>query len=369
MRETFLNYIKKYDFSFLGSMYAIFFIGILNIYSITHGQTSTKLTSVFPSQLKWFVVANIVVIVVSFFPAKTWFRFSYWAYAINVFLLILVLVMGTKGMGAQRWLEIGGFRFQPSELMKISLAMALSRWYCRHHPEKEMYLRDLFIPFMITIIPTILIVLQPDLGTGLLLVLIFLVMSFFKRLRWKTIGALTIIGLISGFVMYNYGLKDYQKRRILTFMDPQADARGSGYNVIQSQIAIGSGQFWGKGLKNSSQASLNYLPENHTDFVFSIFNEEHGFFGSLILLSLYVILFLRFIWLSGSVLRFYDSVLAIGIMSIFFWHTFINMSMVMGLMPVVGLPLPLMSYGGSSLITFAICIGLATSLSNSRNLF
>ena len=210
---------------------------------------------------------------------------------------------------------------------------------------------------------------QPDLGTGLLLILIFLVISFYKRLRWKSIGILAVIGIVAGLLMYNFGLKDYQKRRILTFMNPQADAKGSGYNAIQSQIAIGSGRFWGKGWKNSSQASLNYLPENHTDFVFSIFNEEHGLFGSIVLISLYLVLFLRFVWLSTSVLRFYDSVLAIGIMSIFFWHTFVNMCMVMGLMPIVGLPLPFMSYGGSSVITFAICIGMATSLSNSRNLF
>jgi rod shape determining protein RodA len=253
--------------------------------------------------------------------------------------------------------------------MKISLALALARYYSKVNPEREMYLKDLLIPFIITIVPTILIVMQPDLGTGLLLILIFLVMSFYKRLRWKTIGILALIGIVSGGLMYNFGLKEYQKKRILTFIDPDADAKGSGYNAIQSQIAIGSGRFLGKGFKNSSQASLNYLPENHTDFVFSIFNEEHGFFGSLVLISLYIILFLRFVWLSGSVLRFYDSVLAIGLMSIFFWHTFINMCMVMGLMPIVGLPLPFMSYGGSSLLTFGICIGLASSLSNARNLF
>jgi rod shape determining protein RodA len=155
----------------------------------------------------------------------------------------------------------------------------------------------------------------------------------------------------------------------LTFIDPTADARGSGYNAIQSRIAIGSGRFFGKGFKNSSQASLNYLPENHTDFAFSIFNEEHGFFGSLLLISLYVVLLFRFIWLATSVNKFYDAIVSVGILSIFFWHIIVNMSMVMGLMPVVGLPLPLVSYGGSSLLTFAISIGIVTSISNSRNIF
>lgn len=350
-------------------MYAIFFIGILNLYSATHAHTSVHMQNLYKSQLQWFGVANLVVILVSLFPPKGLFRVSYWIYAFNVFLLILVLIMGQKGMGAQRWLVFGGFRLQPSELMKISLALALARYFSRNNPEKEMSLRDLIIPFIITMIPTVLIIMQPDLGTGLLLILIFVVVAFYKRLKWKSIFVLTGIGIVSALLMYNFGLKTYQKKRVLTFLNPQADAKGSGYNAIQSQIAIGSGRWQGKGFKKSTQASLNYLPENHTDFVFSIFNEENGFIGSFFLISLYFILMMRFIWLSGAVLRFYDSVLAIGIMSIFFWHTFINMSMVMAMLPIVGLPLPLMSYGGSSLITFGICIGLATSLSNSRNLF
>ena len=350
-------------------MLVIFTIGILNLYSATHAHTSIHMQNLYKSQMLWFIIANVVAFAVSLFPPKSLFRLSYWIYAANVFLLILVLVMGKKGMGAQRWLVIGGFRLQPSELMKISMALALSRYYSKNFPEKELFLKNLIIPFLMTITPTVLIVLQPDLGTGLLLILIFLVISFYKRLRWKSIGVLAVIGIVSGMLMYNFGLKEYQRKRILTFIDPQADAKGSGYNAIQSQIAIGSGRLMGKGFKNSSQASLNYLPENHTDFVFSIFNEEHGLFGSLVLVSLYIILMMRFIWLSGSVLRFYESVLSIGIMSIFFWHTLINMCMVMGLMPIVGLPLPFMSYGGSSILTFGICIGIATSMSNSRNFF
>jgi len=169
--------------------------------------------------------------------------------------------------------------------------------------------------------------------------------------------------------MYQYGLKEYQRKRIIAFINPDADAKGSGYNAIQSKIAIGSGEFLGKGYKKSTQASLQYLPENHTDFIFSIFNEEHGFFGSLVLISLYIVLFYRFIWLAQAVTKIFDSILAIGLMSIFFWHTFINMGMVMGLMPIVGVPLPLLSYGGTSLLTFMICCGVATSISNSRNFF
>jgi rod shape determining protein RodA len=218
-------------------------------------------------------------------------------------------------------------------------------------------------------IPAIMVILQPDLGTGMLLIFIFSMMIFYKRLRWKTIATLGVISILSGVLMYNFGLREYQRKRILTFIDPYQDAKGSGYNAIQSEIAIGSGRLFGKGFKNSSQASLNYLPENHTDFVFAIFNEEHGFFGSVFLIILYLVFFMRMIWLASSVQRFYDSVLVIGVMSIFFWHAFINMAMVSGLLPIVGIPLPLMSYGGSSMLTFGVGVGMATSISNSRNFF
>lgn len=369
MNKTALDILKKYDYSFLISTLFIFILGILNLYSATHAHTSEYMQNLYKTQIVWFVVANVVAIIISFISPRSMYKLAYFAYGVNVVLLILVLILGQKGMGAQRWLVLGGFRLQPSELMKISLALVLAKYYSSRFPDRQLYLKDLIVPFIITMVPTVLIVMQPDLGTGLLLLLIFLVISFYRRLRWKTIGTLFIIGLISGSVMYKFGLKEYQKRRILTFLNPQADAKGSGYNVIQSQIAIGSGQLTGKGFKNSSQASLNYLPENHTDFVFSIFNEEYGFIGSLILITLYVLLFMRFIWLSASVNYFFESILAIGLMSIFFWHTFINMCMVMGLSPVVGLPLPLMSYGGSSILTFGICIGMATSISNARNIF
>lgn len=272
-------------------------------------------------------------------------------------------------MGAQRWLVVGKFRVQPSELTKIAIVLVLGRWFVKNTPERELGLKELVFPAIIAFIPTILIILEPDLGTGLLILLIFLVTAFYRKLKWRTILILGFVGLITGTLMYNFGLKDYQKRRIITFVNPDSDSKGSGYNAIQSKIAIGSGQFFGKGFKKSSQASLNYLPENHTDFIFSIYNEEHGLIGSVLLIILYISLFYRFIWLANNVPHFYNSLVSIGLMSIFFWHTFVNMSMVMGLMPIVGLPLPYMSYGGSSLLTFNLCCGIATSISNSRNLF
>ncbi|MCK5072552.1 MAG: rod shape-determining protein RodA [Bacteriovoracaceae bacterium] len=361
--------LKKYDFSFFIAAFAIFFIGIINLYSATHASESLAMSNLYKIQLMWFAISLSVAIGVSFIRMKNLFSYSYFIYGFNIILLILVLVLGKKGMGAQRWLVLGALRVQPSELMKISVILALAKWFSRRHLIGELGLKELILPAMIAIFPALLIIAEPDLGTGLLILLIFSMIAFYRRLKWKTMAIIAIIVLASGSVMYKFGLKDYQRRRIVTFLNPGDDARGSGYNAIQSKIAIGSGQFLGKGFKKSSQASLQYLPENHTDFIFSIFNEEHGFFGSIVLICLYFILFYRFIWLSTSVTRVYDSVVTMGLMSIFFWHTFINMGMVMGLMPIVGLPLPFMSYGGSSLMTFMVCCGIATSISNSRNLF
>lgn len=350
-------------------MAAIFLVGVLNLYSATHTQSHEGLDSLYKSQIMWFFFSIFVAICISFINPKTFERFSYFGYALTLFMVFLVLLMGKVGMGAQRWLVLGPIRMQPSEFMKMGLVLALARFFTKINPEKPMGFKDLILPGIITGIPAVMVIVQPDLGTGMLLLFIFSMMIFYKRLQWKTIANLGIIAVASGVLMYNFGLREYQRKRIHTFIDPYQDAKGSGYNAIQSEIAIGSGRLFGKGFKNSSQASLSYLPENHTDFVFAIFNEEHGFFGSVFLVILYLVFFMRLIWLASSVQRFFDSVLVIGIMSIFFWHTFINMAMVSGLLPIVGIPLPLMSYGGSSMLTFGVGVGIATSISNSKNFF
>lgn len=347
-------------------MAAIFFIGILNLYSATYNQSTSGL---YKAQMLYFILSMMVGFAVSLINSKNFYRIAYYFYAINVFLLILVLVLGKVGMGAQRWLSFGVIRFQPSEFMKLSLVFVLARWFSGNSPYDEISFKQLVVPGVLTFIPAILIIAQPDLGTGLILLLIFSMIIYYRKLKWSAIFKVVLLAALAGSVMYKFGLKEYQRKRIQTFINPYQDAKGSGYNAIQSEIAIGSGRIFGKGYLKSSQASLNFLPENHTDFVFSIFNEEHGLFGSILLIMLYCILFLRFLWLARSVTNVFDSVFCVGLMAIFFWHTFINMAMVSGLLPIVGLPLPFMSYGGSSLITFGICIGLATSISNSRSIF
>lgn len=363
------NFLKRYDFSFFVGATVIFLVGVINLYSATHSSSSATLSNIYKAQIMWFVISMLIGFVVSFIGPKTFSQLSVSYYVVIVILLLLVLVLGHEGMGARRWLIMGPLRIQPSELAKIAVVFILARWFSKVSPDRSLNLKRLIIPFILTAIPALLTIMEPDLGTGLVMILVFTIMAFFRRLRWKTLIFLVLTALVSGLLMYNFGLKPYQKKRVITFLNPQADARGSGYNAIQSKIAIGSGKLLGKGFKKSTQASLNYLPENHTDFAFSVFNEEHGLVGAFFLITLYIALLFRFIWLSQNCLKFYDSLVTIGIMSIFFWHTIVNMAMVMGLMPIVGLPLPFFSYGGSSILTFGICCGIATSISNSRNIF
>lgn len=369
MNKNIFDFFKRYDFSFWIIATLIFIVGVFNLYSATHASTSEAMASIYKNQVLKYLLGFGVGFVISLLQPKNFYQYSSFFYYLILFVLLLVLVLGDIGMGAQRWIALGPVRFQPSEFAKIAVVLMLARWFSRNFSDQRLGLKELVFPTIITFVPAVLIIMQPDLGTGLLVVLIFSLMAFFRQLKWKSIGLISIFAILSGILMYNFGLKEYQKKRIVTFLNPSADARGSGYNAIQSKIAIGSGRLVGKGFKNSSQASLNYLPENHTDFVFSIFNEEHGFLGSIFLIALYLLLMFRFLWLANNASRIYESLVVIGIMAIFFWHTFINMSMVTGLMPIVGLPLPLMSYGGSSLLTFCIGIGIVTSISNRRNFF
>jgi rod shape determining protein RodA len=366
---NFREELKRYDYSFFGICSAIFIIGILNLYSATHSHGVGAEHGIYKTQILWFCVSWIVGIAISFIQPKNFYRLAYPSYLLCIMLLVVVLFMGHSALGGQRWIGIAGFKFQPSEIVKMSVILVLARWYSKASVDQEIGFKEIIIPFIITFIPALMVIIQPDLGTGTLTLLIFFTITFYRKLKWKTMLIIGMIGFVGATVMYNFGLRDYQKKRIITFLDPEFDAKGSGYNAIQSKIAIGSGQFFGKGFRQSSQGALNYLPENHTDFIFAIFNEEHGFLGSIFLVSLYLALFYRLLWLASNVNKMFDSIVVIGVLGIFFWHTIVNMSMVSGLMPIVGIPLPLLSYGGSSLLTFGVCCGVVTSISNARNLF
>jgi rod shape determining protein RodA len=283
--------------------------------------------------------------------------------------LVAVLAVGQTSHGAQRWLGIGPLTFQPSEVSKIALAMVLARYFSGNPNYTGYGPRELVLPALITLVPVGLILAEPDLGTALIHLLVFLTVALFMRVRsgvlWLSV-ALSAVLVPAGWL---FVLKDYQKERILTLFDPGRDPLGSGYHIRQSIIAVGSGQWFGKGFLHGTQTKLQFLPEHHTDFIFSVFAEEWGFAGGLVLLGLYFALLIKGVAISVSSKDRYGSILAAGLSAILFWHVVINLMMVVGLAPVVGVTLPFFSYGRTSLITMMLLVGLLMNVSSRRYIF
>jgi rod shape determining protein RodA len=308
------------------------------------------------------------MLVIAFVEYRFYTDFAYIVYTTAVVLLILVLGYGIITSGAQRWVKMGPLTFQPSEFVKLSLILALAKFFQRY-PGREGYsLKNLAFPFFLLFLPMILILKQPDLGTAIILFLVFFSILIFVKVRWSSLITLGVIGISILPLIWRF-LKDYQKRRIITFFNPDLDPLGASYHLIQSKIAVGSGGILGKGFMKGTQCKLGFLPEQHTDFIFSALGEEWGLVGCFIVISLYFLLILWGLRIAiGSKDRF-GAVLSFGVVAMLFWHTFINIGMVLGLMPVVGIPLPLLSYGGSFLLSTLIGIGLLLNVSMRRYLF
>lgn len=288
---------------------------------------------------------------------------SYVIYAGVVVLLIVADVIGSSAGGSQRWIGLGFFNLQPSELAKISMVIILASYYARHESVDGYSIKDLLLPAGLLGVPFILIFIQPDLGTALMLGVIFVSMTIFVKLRLSTYligGGLACAVAVIGVCDYLYSwvglLKPYQKKRIETLFNPDQDAMGSGYQILQSKIAIGSGGFKGNGYGVGPQGHLSFLPERHTDFAFAVLGEEWGFIGSFFFLGMYFMLLLWGLWVAAEAKDRFGLLLAYGVVILIFWQAVINLFMVLGFLPVVGIPLPLVSYGGSSLLT--TCIGL-----------
>ncbi len=359
--------LKKFNWNLIILEVLLFAVGIWNLISAT--AVEDKSFGLFKSQLMWFGIGMLATGVLLLFHYSSLSRIAYFVYFTNLILLALVLVMGRSTLGARRWIGFGPIHIQPSEFMKLSMVLCLAKYFESDRKIQGYGFLDLIPPALLVIIPAGLIIMQPDLGTAMILCLVFASMMLFMKVQTRTLLILGVVGAILIPTVYNFGLKPYQRQRIISFIDPAADPKGSGYNSIQSMIAVGSGKLLGKGYKQGTQSQLNFLPEHHTDFIFSVFSEEHGFVGSVILLTLYLIFLLAGLGVAYQSNDKFGMLLSLGIMSIFFWHIFVNMGMVMGIMPIVGVPLPFMSYGGSSLITSVLGVAILTNIANKKFMF
>ncbi|NJD39723.1 MAG: rod shape-determining protein RodA [Geobacter sp.] len=360
--------VTNFDWTLIGLVSIICLMGIMNIYSAS---AAYKLVGApyYIKQINWMVFGLLISLVVASLDYHILEDFAYWFYCVLIILLIAVLLIGKTSLGATRWLNLGLFTIQPSELVKIGIIITFARFFNNYHTVEGLTVKDMLFPLGILAVPALLIMKQPDLGTAILVVLIALSMAFYVGFRWSTIVAFVLVTLPLAWFTWAVYMKPYQKSRVLNFLDPDRSRLGSGYHIIQSKIAVGSGGFFGKGYVQGTQSQLRFLPEQHTDFAFSVFAEEWGFAGTLILIILYLCLIL---WGLNIARRCNDrlgGLLAVGVTAMLFWHTVINIGMVIGLFPVVGVPLPFFSYGGTSMITSMVGVGILQSISMRRFMF
>jgi rod shape determining protein RodA len=358
------NRLGSLDWKVLVAIGLIVAAGVATIYSATTHQSGQP-SALYLKQLAWLAIGMVVFVAAALVDYHTLTRYAYVGYAAVIVLLVGVLLVGRVGMGARRWISLGVFDVQPSELAKLVLILVLARYCSEKHIRGGLGPAQLLAPLAVALLPIGLILKQPDLGTGLTLLAIALSMILLVGIRYQSIVflGLSVLMLFPFFwhLFWN-SLRGYQRNRLLTFVNPSSDPLGTGYHVIQSKIAIGSGGFWGKGFLGSTQTQLKFLPEGHTDFIFAVFAEEWGFVGVLGLLALYG--FLLF-WIMETAYKAKDRLgafLAIGVAGMVVFSLVVNIGMTLGMMPVVGVPLLLMSYGGSSMLTVCAALGLVMNV-------
>jgi rod shape determining protein RodA len=361
--------IKNFDWITFALVALLSLMGILTIYSATRSPLpGGEMPSYYIKQLYWLLMSVVAMMAIVSFDYIWLKRFSYVLYGLGIFLLLLVFFHGRTGMGAQRWLNIGIFSFQPSEVFKLFYVITISR-YLSETQGKVGLVSLLKAFFLLAFVPVVMVIKQPDLGTAVILLLVFFSLISTKGFQKKVVALIILIGLISipfiGNIMWE-GLKDYQKNRLVAFLEPEVDPAGIGYHINQSKVAIGSGHFIGKGYLKGTQGPFRFLPEKHTDFIFAVFAEEWGFAGSSFLLLVYLALILRGLDTARKAKDEFGSLLAIGISFMFTIYFFINIGMTLGIMPVVGVPLPFMSYGGTSLLANFIAAGILISVRTRR---
>ena len=338
-------------------------VGLLALYSAAGGHLSPWASK----QLMRFSLGFGALLVISMIDIRLWRTYSYMLYVLSLLLLVFVELKGHIGMGAQRWIDLGFFLLQPSEVMKVTLIMALAHYFHDKSQLEISQLRTYIFPIILIALPCALVLRQPDLGTMLILAATGAVVIFMSGIQlWKVLTALGLGGISLPVLWMN--MHTYQKTRVMTFLDPESDPLGSGYHIMQSKISIGSGGFWGKGFLQGTQSQLQFLPEKQTDFIFAHFVEEFGVFGGSLLIALYGILILIILKMSFECKSYYARLYGTGFAALFFFYVFINIGMVMGLLPVVGVPLPFMSYGGTSMISLLVGFGILMSAYVHRNI-
>jgi rod shape determining protein RodA len=359
-KQSFLERIHIDGFLLL-SLLCLMFIGLMTLYS-SGGQD----WDLIQRQLLRLGVGITIMIGLAQLPILFYQRVSIYFYILGILMLLGVLFFGVVGKGAQRWLDLGLLRFQPSEIMKLAMPMMIAWFISRNSIPASV--RDIFVGFVLVFIPTILIAKQPDLGTSLLVSASGIFVLFLSGMRWRIISLIGLLGGLFAPIMWFFLMKDYQKRRVITFLDPESDPLGSGYQIIQSKIAIGSGGVDGKGWLQGTQSQLEFLPERHTDFIFSVFSEEFGLIGIIGLLVIYMCIIMRGLYIANRAQNNFSKLLAGSITLTFFVYVFVNMGMVSGLLPVVGVPLPLISYGGTSMVTLMAGFGILMAISTQKRL-
>ncbi len=360
--------LRGIDRPFLLTTLALLGMGFLVLYSASFQKAQATGVSFLTRQMSWAAMGFLLAVVLVLVDYHRWLEWAYLLYGLNVFFLLLVLEMGVVRGGAQRWLTFGGFNIQPSEFAKVTTILALARYLGSRKEMVKQSWKALFSAGLFVVVPMLLILREPNLGTAAVFIPVTLAMLLAWGIRLRVLGIL----LASGAALVPFGwlrLADYQRSRLLVFLNPNEDPLGAGYTVVQSRIAIGSGEIWGKGWLAGTQNQLNFLPERHTDFIFSVVGEEWGFLGSSLCLGLLALLFYRGILIATQTRDPFGRLLVVGLITLLATHSVVNIGMTMGLMPVVGLPLPFLSYGGSWLMTCLVAVGIILSVGVRRPVY
>jgi rod shape determining protein RodA len=356
-RMSLWDKLSQLNLGLMALIVAMACVGFTALYSAAGGSFEPWASR----QIVRFVFGFVLMIIIALIDIKWWQRLSYFAYAGGLVLLLAVEVMGAIGMGAQRWINLGFIQLQPSEMMKIATIMALAQYFHAATVEEMNKFKVLIIPTILILMPVALVMLQPDLGTALMIMMGGGIIYFLVGISYWIFGVIILAGLACLPIAWFFLLHDYQKERVLTFLDSERDPLGAGYHITQSKIALGSGGFDGKGFLNGTQSRLNFLPEKQTDFIFTLWAEEWGFIGSVLILVLVMVTLSYCFFIAMRCRSTFARVLAMGLGANFSLYVFINVAMIMGLIPVVGVPLPLISYGGTAMLTALVSFGLIMS--------